>query len=164
MSALSDVRGMKIPNGYSFFIAIAFFAAFLAAQMANATVFGNIMEHLWAGVLLFGVTFAMYSAKMLGAGDSKLASAFALWVGFQGLFAFLFYTAILGGLVAVATLLIGRFKPFKAPQDGSWFARAQAGERVVPYGIAIFGGALVSFMALRYLVPELADTMPATVN
>lgn len=154
MCAVTDMRTMKIPNAYALFVAVAFPAAFLAAHMAGADVFDRVRDHVLAGAIVFGATFAMYVFKTLGAGDSKLAAAYALWAGLSGLVGFLFYTALAGGVLAVATLLVARFKPFKQVREGSWPARVQAGERVVPYGVAIALGAALTFLMNNYLTPE----------
>jgi prepilin peptidase CpaA len=159
--AWTDIRGMKIPNIFSLLIAIAFFAAFIAARQAGITVFGTLQDHIVAALIVFGVTFALYVTNTLGAGDSKLVSAFALWMGLPHLLPFLLYTALYGGVLGFVALAIARRKPFAAPPAGSWIDRLQDGERVVPYGIAIFLGALTMFMILGYHTPEMFTALDA---
>ena len=88
--------------------------------------------------------------KILGAADSKLGTACALWMGFQGFTGFLFYMTIFGGVLALASLVLKKWKPIKTPSAGSWLEKAQRGENKVPYGIAIFAGMLASFVNLGY--------------
>ena len=154
LCAVSDLRGMRIPNVYPALIAGAFVVAYGAALLADQRVLGHWQGHAVAAALMMLVTFCMYLARMLGAGDSKMASAFALWTGLKGLMVFLFYMALAGGLIAVAALVIGRLRPVKNPRPGSWIDRVQNGERVVPYGVAIFAGVCVAFLENGYLAPS----------
>lgn len=153
LAALSDIRGMTIPNVYSGIIIVAFFVAFAALSLlGQADVFFGFESHLLALIIVFGATVALFGLHVIGAADSKLASAYALWVGVvPGLFAFLMYTALAGGVLALVALALKKWKPLKSPPAGSWPARVQAGESKVPYGAAILAGALASFIKLGYL-------------
>ncbi len=155
-SAISDFRSMTIPNLYAGLIVLAFVPAYLADAMT-----GNGMEffalwknHLLAGGIMFVITFLLFMAKVIGAGDSKLCSAFALWVGVSGLASYLFYMAILGALLGIATKLLQGRQLAPAAKEGSWIAKSQAGGNGVPYGIAICFGAIVAFYVLGYFSPE----------
>ena len=118
-------------------------------------VFFSPLQHLLAGLIVFGVTAAMFAFNMLGAADSKLGTAFALWVGLKGLFPFLFYMTLVGGVLGLVALGLKKWTPVKAPADGSWIARVQAGESKVPYGVAIVLGALASFVNIGYFSIDL---------
>lgn len=154
--AVSDLRGLIIPNIYVGGILIAFIPAYVAFWFfaRESGFFDDWISHLGAFGIVFIGSFILFSLNMFGAGDSKLCSAFALWTGMSGLSAFIFYTAVIGGLLGVATLLLRRHKPFAQVKEGTWLARAQAGENAVPYGIAITGGALMSFLWLGYFSPD----------
>src|SRR5690606_13741029 len=104
--------------------------------------------------LLFAVSFVLFSLKMIGAGDSKLLSVYALWAGFGGLLPFLFYMALIGGALGGFSLWVQRAKPFEKAAADSWIGRLQAGQSAVPYGIAITGGAIVCFVFQGYVSPE----------
>ena len=153
-SALSDVRGMKIPNGCPLLIVGAFVVAYAVCAVAGADVFQNWKSHGVAALIMLVITVLMYAAKALGAGDSKLGAAFALWVGLKGLYSFIFVMALVGGLVALAALIMSGRKLFPNAPEGSWVARVQAGERVVPYGVAICAGACFAFFNMGLLSPE----------
>ena len=103
-------------------------------------------NHLGALAIIFAVTYALFFFKVLGGGDAKLASAFALWVGLSGLTPFLFYMSVAGALLSIIILSLRRWKPVKEPTKDSWIDRAQKGSNEVPYGIAIFIGAILSFL------------------
>lgn len=155
-SAWSDFKGFTISNAYSIGVILAFIPAFLAVffLVPEAAYFASWKSHLLAAAIMFAVTFVLFTLHMIGAGDSKLATAYALWVGIMGIPAFLFYMTVTGGLLGVATLVLRRWKPFTAPPEGGWIARAQAGSSEVPYGIAIVVGAVVAFFQSGYFNPD----------
>jgi len=155
LAAYADFKGMTIPNFYSAIILGAFLTGYLILWLfGREDVFGAFVSHLLSGGLVFALTLVMFALKGIGAGDSKLATAFAFWVGLRGLMPFLFYMALMGGVLGLVALVLRKFKPLKNPAEGSWIARVQAGENAVPYGIAIVAGALVSFIKLGYIGTE----------
>ena len=152
LSGLSDLHGMIIPNIYPLGIIVAFVFAYVAcAASGNSGPFQTLSSHLWAGGVAFVVTFAMTMAKVMGGGDSKLITAYALWMGVLNIAWFLFTMALVGAVLAVAAVLIRRHKPFKVVKAGTWVARLQSGEAVVPYGIPIAASALYMFVVNHYL-------------
>lgn len=155
-SAISDFRSMTIPNLYAGLIVLAFIPAYLADHFTGNGLefFASWKAHGLAAAIMFVITFILFTLKVIGAGDSKLCSAFALWTGLNGLIPYLFYMAILGALLGVATKILAARKPFAAPKEGSWIAKSQEGQMGVPYGIAICFGAIVAFCVLGYFSPE----------
>jgi prepilin peptidase CpaA len=152
LAGVSDMRGMTIANSYSATIGLSFLVIFtILSIFGRSDIFSPFLWHLVAGGIVFAVTLVMFALNTMGGADSKLASVYALWVGLAGLLPFLFYTALLGGVLAMGAIILRKYKPFKNPKEGSWIARAQAGENKVPYGIAIVGGALASFIKLGYI-------------
>lgn len=156
-SALSDFKTMTIPNIYAGGIVLAFIPAFFVDMLIapdGMVFFMSWKSHLAAFGVVFVLTFILFSARIIGAGDSKLCAAFALWVGVPGLASYLFYMAIVGAILGIATKLM-MTKPFiKEPREGSWIALAQAGHSGLPYGIAILAGAIIAFAQLGYFSPE----------
>lgn len=152
LAAMSDFRGFKIPNYVSLFIAGTFGVAYAVLTLTEQRefVFMSITSHLGAAALTFVVTGALFALKQLGAGDSKFATAVSLWFGLSGLVPFLFYMALSGGIIGVASLLLRKYKPLKSPPAGSWPAKAQEGSPSVPYGIAIAIGTLAAFFFQGY--------------
>lgn len=161
LAASSDYKGFRIPNIVSIVILAAFAVAYgvLSLTDQRSIMFGPIMSHISALLLVLMITGAMFAMKQLGAGDSKFASAVALWFGLKGLVPFLFYMALAGGVIGVATLYIRKKKPFKNPAEGSWPAKAQEGHPSIPYGIAIAVGTLAGFLFRGYLSPSLLQQM-----
>ena len=151
LATISDMKGLTIPNIYSVLVAGSFVVAFGVLWMfGRDDVFVSIWSHLLAALIVFGVTAAMFALKGLGAADSKLGTAYALWVGVSGLLPFLFYMAAIGGVLALFGLYVKKKTPFKEPKKDGWIDRLQKGESKVPYGIAIVGGALASFFKIGY--------------
>lgn len=152
-AAWSDYSRLSIPNLYSICIGASFIPAFLAIMIfaSDASLFASWKSHLLALAIVFGVTYLLFYLKLIGGGDSKLLSVYALWVGLAGLTPLLFFMALTGGLLGVTTLALRKWKPVKQPAKDSWIEKAQAGKQDVPYGIAIFVGALISFWQVGYL-------------
>ncbi len=154
LAGWSDFRGMTIPNYIVVFVLAAFFIACGAAHLGGAEGVLPARTHLVGGILMLAATFVMYALKAIGGGDSKLAAAFSFWFGTQGLVVFLSYMVFAGGLLALAALYLKKKQPVASPAEGSWIARVQGGESVVPYGIPIALGAFAAFIKLGYFAPE----------
>ncbi len=157
MAAWSDYKGFRIPNMVSIVIAAAFAVAYGATYVSGqvSIVFGDVKSHLIAAGAVLLVTMLLFGLKLLGAGDSKFAAAVSLWLGVPGLAPFLFYMALIGGVLGVASLALRRWKPFKNPPEGSWPDKAQSGHNSVPYGIAIAGGVVAAFLYRGYFTLSL---------
>lgn len=154
-AALSDWRGFIIPNAYPAGILVAFVPAYGAFLWlgAESGFFDEWMSHALAFAISFVLTFALFSLKLFGAGDSKLCAAFSIWVGLPGLMAFFFYMALAGGVLGIMTILLKKYKFFPDAPAGTWLAQAQEGINAVPYGIAITAGAVIAFFYLGYFSP-----------
>lgn len=150
-ASVSDIRRMRIPNTHVLFVLVAFAAAFAVSPDD----FGRWWEHLAALGIFLAVTFAMFCAGMLGAGDAKYGAALALWVGLPHLLVFLFFMTLAGGVLGVLSLLMRKYKPFENPPAESWMAQAQGGASAVPYGIAISAGALAALLHSGFISHQL---------
>lgn len=156
-AALSDFNRLIIPNNYVLFIVGAFVIAFLASLIfaPEAIFFSSWKNHLLSSGLVFIVTYILFHFKVIGGGDSKLLSVYALWAGLGGLMPLLFFMASMGGILGVFTLILNKKQLVNKPAEGSWIAKAQSGLQEVPYGIAIFVGALSAFWSVGYLQPSM---------
>lgn len=155
-AAWSDATRLKIPNLYAAYIGAAFVPAFLAHFFfaPESTIFSSFANHLIAALVVFGITYVMFFLKLLGGGDSKLLSVYALWVGLSGVLPFLFFMSLIGGVMGLLTLYFNKNKMVEKPLAGSWIDKAQKGGKDVPYGVAIFVGALIAFWQVGYVSPE----------
>lgn len=153
LASIADVKSLRIPNIYSLIISGLFFAAFLVSPSS----FAPLTAHLLAGGIIFAVTFFMYAFKMFGSGDTKLASVLALWVGTKGLMIYLFYMALIGGVLGVAAIIIRRKKLFTQSPEGSWIFQLHNGRSAVPYGVAISIGAAASLFHTGFISKQLHE-------
>ncbi|MBI2233916.1 MAG: prepilin peptidase [Micavibrio aeruginosavorus] len=151
VAGISDFRTMTIPNRYPVAIIAAFCIAFVFSRaMGVQGPFEPLAAHGLALGIVALVTFVMFALRIWGAGDSKLASAIALWAGLKGMVPFFMVMAFTGlGLVVLGRVL-SYFRFFAADPAGVWPCRLKAGLRVLPYGIAIVGGGGAAFVRQGY--------------
>lgn len=164
-AAWSDFSRLTIPNMYVLSIGLAFIPAFAVAKImaSDVSFFASWSSHLIACGAVFAVTYLLFHFKLIGGGDAKLLTVYGLWVGLSGLMPLFFFMALIGGVLGASTLMLRKWKPVKEPNKGSWIERAQSGAQDVPYGIAIFVGALVAFWQIGYLQPgELIELAQAS--
>ncbi|MCB9990819.1 MAG: prepilin peptidase [Rhodospirillales bacterium] len=155
LAAWSDFKGMTIPNAIAAVVLAAFFVAFAAIHFAGVdAIFGSLKTHIIVGIVMLVITFGMFSARMIGGGDSKLVTAYAFWMQPYMLFTFLFYMMLFGAILGFFALIVKKAKPFKNAKEASWLYRLQKGEGVVPYGIPIALGAVIAFCDAGFVSPE----------
>ncbi|MDF1610362.1 prepilin peptidase [Hoeflea sp. YIM 152468] len=142
MAAFFDILTMKIPNRVSVVLALSFFAVAPFSGMDLATFGWSIL----AGAAVFTGCFALFALNVMGGGDAKILSATALWYGLNAdLVAFLVYTGIFGGGLALIVLVVRAnqnillVSPIPIPMH---FFKDRAG---IPYGVAIGAAALVTY-------------------
>jgi prepilin peptidase CpaA len=96
-----DVRGRRIPNRITFF---GFAAALLhAAWTAGLDGLLSAFAGAALGLAVLAVPFAM---RWLGAGDVKAVMALGAFFGVSALPSLLWWITVLGGLLAVCTLIV----------------------------------------------------------
>jgi prepilin peptidase CpaA len=138
-TAFSDMFTMKIPNFVSVALIIGFFALALYLQIPAY----DILLHVSCALVVLVITLALFYYRIIGAGDAKLATATALWLGWEYLIAYLYFTSFAGAGLCVLVLL-SHWK--ETPPEGSRFkflARLKAHN--VPYGVALAIGALLTY-------------------
>lgn len=161
-AALSDFRTMTIPNMYSVYVMAAFAVAYAGVWLSGLDgVFAPLLSHVISAVVTFLVTFVLFGLKVIGAGDSKFATACAFWIGAKFLPIYLFYMTLCGGLLGAVALYIKKKKPFENPMEGSWIAQVQGGKDKVPYGIAISFGMVIAFLYAGYFSADVLSIFVA---
>jgi len=149
-ACMKDLSSLTIPNWVNAGIALLFFPAALFVDISLAT-FG---WHLLVGLIAFVICFFLFSVGAFGGGDAKMIPAVALWMGPPAIFPFLVYTAIFGGVLALAVLGARNSIP-AAFAPG--FVRATMEEgNGVPYGVAISLGALIAGSSTPFLTSFLS--------
>ena len=146
-AAVSDIQVRKIPNR----IVLAILA--LAVPWMAMSSPAWVLWALVAAVIALVASFILYSLGMVGAGDSKLFAAVALFVGLQNLWLLAVGTALVGGLIAAVSLAS---RPRRALVMFTMKGKGDFG-RGIPYGVAIAigAGAVVWGVLLKLPLPPM---------
>jgi prepilin peptidase CpaA len=146
VAAIYDIRDRRIPN----WTVLALLAAFLVAASLRLTPDGWL-----SSLTAFGIAFVgsglLYMFGVLGAGDSKLFSATALFLGLKNLALLASVTTLAGGLLALGFLIL---RPKSAAHGLTGLGRAEEGKTGIPYGVAIAVGGWTTAVLIRFLWPH----------
>ena len=130
-ASLVDLRRRRIPNAVVLAL-VGLFALTAASFPAHV----DLRSSLIAGLVALSVSGLLYMFGVVGAGDSKLFTAIALFTGLPHLWSFSLLTVFLGGALAVAYLVLpGRRRALPMRERTS-----------IPYGVSIaLAGIIVRF-------------------
>jgi prepilin peptidase CpaA len=134
-------------------VSLALIAGFAAMAFMNGMSAGDLLAHVEAAALVLVVTFVFFARGWIGGGDAKLASATALWFGFDHLLVYLLYASIFGGVLTFALI---RFRLMPLPQtlaEQEWVNRLHRLDGGVPYGIALAAAALLVYPETTWMQP-----------
>ncbi len=132
-AAFSDLLTMTIPNRVSFILVFVYFA--LAAYLPLP--WDTLVMHVSCGVAVLALTFAMFQFGWVGGGDAKLASATALWLGWENLFDYGLIASLAGGVLTVVIMAM-RWNELPGRLLSIGFvARLAEKTNGVPYGVAL---------------------------
>ena len=146
-AAASDLFTMTISNRVS----LALAAGFLVLAPLGGMGLQDMLLHLGAGAAVLAVAFACFAMGWMGGGDAKVATAVALWFGFDHLLEFLVFASLFGGAL---TLLLLQFRqwPLPYPLSGqAWLNRLHDKQSGIPYGIALAIGALMVYPETEWI-------------
>ncbi|MGH6952229.1 MAG: A24 family peptidase [Vitreimonas sp.] len=149
-AACSDIARLTIPNWVSIAMAALFVPAALFAGMSPAQL--GLHLAVGAGVLLVG--FFLFQANVIGGGDAKLLAAAAVWTGAAAFAPFMFWTAAVGGVLALALLAARQFMEH-SETNPAFVNRLLNRQSGVPYGVAIMAGGLMALPALALVLGPL---------
>jgi|CXWL01.1.fsa_nt_gi prepilin peptidase CpaA len=152
-AAGSDVATMTIPN----WVSLALAGLFPVAALATGLPLSTIGLHLLFGTAMLALGFLLFQINVFGGGDAKLIAAAAVWTGFAAFGQFALWTALAGGLMAVA-LVITRWRVKPAETRPAFINRLLKLRGGVPYGVAIMTGGLMALGALPFTASAL--TLP----
>lgn len=142
-AAFTDVRERKIPNW-----TVLAVVGLALPWLATYVLLGSGVWVLWAiagGVIAFIVSFILYASGVIGAGDSKLFAAVALFTGLWNLPMLAIATAAAGALIAAVSFVS---RPSRAMTMLTLRGKGDFG-RGIPYGVAIaIGTAFVVWSVL----------------
>jgi len=140
-AASSDFFTMTISNKISLALVAGFFILALLTGM-SVTAVGL---HVGAALAVLVVAFVFFALGWIGGGDAKLATATALWLGFDHLLSYLFDASLLGGVLTLLIINV-RLVPLPAMLRGhGWAERLHEKNGGVPYGIALALAALLIY-------------------
>ena len=137
---LTDVRTRLIPN-ISIVMLLVLFVPWTALDFGAPTV-----SSLVAGVVMLVITFGLFAFRIFGAGDAKMISAAALFMGLGYLPYFLLVTALAGGVFALISLAA---RPQRALVMFAARGKGDFGPGV-PYGAAIAIGGVLTFWGILH--------------
>jgi len=141
VAGVRDTLTYSIPN----WISLLLFCAFIGCGLINQVHWSLFAEHFVCGFTILVVSICAFALNWMGGGDAKLLAAAALWIGFDHLLPFLFWTAMLGGLLALAILIYRSVLPPVWVLGQSWAKRLHDPKEGIPYGVAIAGGGLLVY-------------------
>lgn len=145
-AACSDIARLIIPN----WVSIALAALYPVAALISGASLGEIAFHFVFAGLVLTVGYFLFAAKIFGGGDAKLLAAVAIWTGITAFSPFFFWTAISGGVMALA-LLGARYVIKQAETNPPFVNRLLAKQEGIPYGVAIMVGGLMAIPSLSML-------------
>lgn len=141
-AAVSDLMSMTISNRVSIGLVAGFAVLAPFATGMDLATFGL---HAAAGAAVLGGGFVLFAFGWIGGGDAKVAAAAALWLGFGHTVEFLVWTAMVGGALTLAILIVRqRVSPALAVRF-SWLFRLHDPSSGVPYGLAIAAATLIVY-------------------
>jgi prepilin peptidase CpaA len=140
-AAGADIHRLTIPN----WVSLAMIGLYPVHVLVSPVPVNWSIAVLIA-VATLAVGFLLFAFKMIGGGDVKLLTATALWTQPALFPSFIFLTAIAGGVIGLAILLLRRRRMAPAAVDSGH----SVGPAVMPYGVAIaVGGLMVALTLLK---------------
>jgi len=127
IASVSDIRHRRIPN----WSVLAIGALFVPWALFVSTV--PILASLGAALVALVIGVILYAFGVVGAGDSKLLAAVALFAGMDHLLQLLVLVALVGGVIALISLAA---RPTRAMVMLHMRGKGDFG-RGIPYGVAI---------------------------
>lgn len=140
-AGIMDILTLKIKNYLVLGLVIGYFAC---APFAGFTI-EQVLFSLLVAAIVFAVTFVMFALGWIGGGDAKMATALALWFGWDHALVYFLYATLAGGAFTIFILIVrSRFLP------ATWLSnetimRIHTGQLAVPYGAAFALAALIVF-------------------
>ena len=133
VAAAKDISSYIIPNWISLGLMAAFF---MLAATAGVTL-PVLGSHLLVGVVALFIGMGLFALGWIGGGDAKLASATALWFGWEPLFDYGFTASIIGGALTLVVVELHRRELPKSLMSIGFIAKLADKQGRVPYGIAL---------------------------
>ncbi len=140
-AAVSDLMTMTISNR----LTLAMVAGFVLVSPFTGMDIQTFGLHWAAGGAVLAVAFFCFAMGWIGGGDAKLASATALWLGWQNTVEFIAIASVFGGALTILLLSFRRsvLPAFIVRQP--WIQRLHDDRAGVPYGVALAAAGLATY-------------------
>lgn len=138
VAGAGDVMTLRIPNRLVMCVALAFFVFAPASGMSLEL----MSVHLATGGVLLATGLLLFSLNLFGGGDAKLLAAAGLWLGFPGALMLVAFTALAGGVLAVALAMVFMTHLQADLRSRKLGKRFEGLAPKLPYGFAIAVGAI----------------------
>ena len=144
-AAVQDLFSLRISNWTTLAV-----LALYPVYVVSASPMVALPMALAIGGFVFLVGFVLFHFKYFGGGDVKLFAAVALWAGAPLVVGFLLTVAVVGGLLAVASMTpLRMLLPYMAAATRIKADMAHLMQLQIPYGVPIAAGGL--FVAARLM-------------
>ncbi len=148
-AAYSDLTRYLLPNRLCL-AAAALYPVFLLAIHWDGygMTLHDILMSVVIAIVVFAVCAGFFALNIMGGGDVKLIPIVALWAGSAHILPYLFITSVVGGLIAMAIIIINRINMSKYYKSSENINLCMAEKKIsaVPYGIGIaIGGLFVAY-------------------
>ncbi|MBD8065710.1 prepilin peptidase [Devosia sp. PTR5] len=140
-AASSDLLTMRISNKLVLLLAAGFFLVALVVDLPTQ----QLAMHVLCALVVLVVAFSFFALGWIGGGDAKLAAATTLWLGFGLTLPYLVYTALLGGALTIAILLLRRVPLTPLIARFRWLERLHDRKQGIPYGVAMAAAGLLTY-------------------
>lgn len=140
-AAASDLITMRISN----WVSLLLVAGFAIAAPLTGLSLEEVGWHLAAAALVLMACFGFFACGWMGGGDAKLASATALWLGWGFLLHYVLIASVLGGVLALALVLVRTVPLPVSLYRHAWIARLHHAKTGIPYGIALAAAGLLVY-------------------
>jgi len=143
-AALNDIREFKIPNALS----VILMAGFAFAAVVTGMEIAALGNHVLTATIVLVIGFGLFCINVFGAGDVKILSVIALWLGWPSFLPCMVYIAFFGGILSAGiwgARLFARHVPALSIRFSALATLAATDKLKAPYGVAICIGTLVAF-------------------
>lgn len=135
----SDLRRFEIPNTIPIVLALSYLPAglFLGADYLT------MLRQYGIGAAALGVGFVLFGLRVVGGGDVKLIAALLVWLAPLQIPLFLFWTALVGGLVGLLVVALRRLPALTGLFSERLQTKIRSADKI-PYGVAIGCAGLIT--------------------
>ena len=140
-SACSDLFTMTISNR----ISVALVVVFPILALALGAPFTLILWHLSCGAGMLCIVLFFFSMGWIGGGDAKLATATAVWLGWEKVLEYGLIATVLGGGLTLALIAVRKWPLPAFLLRHPWIARLHDEKSGIPYGIALAAAGLLIY-------------------